>query len=202
MLAALENWCRTPPALRPVEPVASSFSRSSKTTSVIPRRERWYATEAPIQPPPTITTSAVRFTLHCFHDPEQIAAENLQDVRLRVALVEQRLGDPRQLGRVVHPERHRGAVEIGAEAHVIDAGDLHGVVDVLDDLLPAHPGQEPLLHRVAIEPLAFHNRARFVGAALLRDRLALRLELGAPRRGAEFFAEEAGVIIDHHHAAV
>ena len=57
-----ENWWRTPPALRPVEPVASSFSRSSKTTSVIPRRERWYATEAPIQPPPTITTSAVERT--------------------------------------------------------------------------------------------------------------------------------------------
>src|SRR5439155_6561277 len=62
MLAALEDWWRTPPALRPVEPVASSFSRSSKTTSVIPRRERWYATEAPIQPPPTITTSAVERT--------------------------------------------------------------------------------------------------------------------------------------------
>src|SRR5438445_577483 len=62
MLAALENWWRTPPALRPVEPVASSFSRSSRTTSVIPRRERWYATEAPIQPPPTITTSAVERT--------------------------------------------------------------------------------------------------------------------------------------------
>ena len=85
---------------------------------------------------------------------------------------------------------------------MIDPGDLHGMVDVLDDLLPAHSRQQPLLHRVAIEPLALQNRACFVGSALLRDRLALRLELGTPRRGAEFFAEEGGVIIDHHHAAV
>src|SRR4051812_15438000 len=33
-------------------------SRSSRTTSRMPRAVRWYAIEAPIAPPPTTTTSA------------------------------------------------------------------------------------------------------------------------------------------------
>src|SRR6185295_235270 len=102
MLAAFENWWRTPPALRPVDPVASMRSRSTITTLVTPRRVRWKATLAPMQPPPTITTSALRFIrgslrsfcdpFHRLHDTQEIAAENLLHVSLRVTFLQQRLG--------------------------------------------------------------------------------------------------------------
>ena len=61
MLAEWENWCRTPPAFLPVEPVASCGSRSINTTFVMPRCAKCHATLQPMQPPPTITTSAVVF---------------------------------------------------------------------------------------------------------------------------------------------
>src|SRR5262245_31830549 len=70
-----------------------------------------------------ITTSvSFRFArgfLNRFHHAQEVAAENLRDVRLRIALLQQRVGDPRQLRRILHPQRHRRAVEIGAKADVI-----------------------------------------------------------------------------------
>src|SRR5262249_41361878 len=56
MFRASENWVRTPPAARDVEP-APSEPRSTKTTST-PASARWKAALVPITPPPTITTSA------------------------------------------------------------------------------------------------------------------------------------------------
>ena len=55
------NWARIPPADFAVEPEASE-SRSSRTTSVIPSSRRCQATDAPMAPPPTITTSALSAT--------------------------------------------------------------------------------------------------------------------------------------------
>src|SRR5262245_3684431 len=108
MFASFENWWRTPPALRPVDPVASSGSRSTRTAPVMPRRARWYATLAPMHPPPTITTSAQRGNaFDLLHHAQDIAAEDLLDVRVGVPLPQQRLGDLRQLRRVLHPDRHR-----------------------------------------------------------------------------------------------
>ena len=48
---------------------------------------------------------------------------------------------------------------------MIDAGNLHGVIDVLDNLRPGHPRQVAFDHGFLIDPLAFTNRARFVAVA-------------------------------------
>src|SRR5712691_7631414 len=165
MFASFENWWRTPPALRPVDPVASIGSRSRRTTPVMPRRARWYATLAPMHPPPTITTSALRGNpLDLLHHAQDVAAEDLLDVRLGIALLEQRVGDLRQLRRVFHSDWHRRAIEVGAKADMISARDLHRVIDVLDDLLPRHIRQLALRHGFVIDPLALERRARLVAA--------------------------------------
>ena len=41
VFGSFENWCRKPPAQRPVDPVPTMLSFSSSTTSVIPRAARW-----------------------------------------------------------------------------------------------------------------------------------------------------------------
>src|SRR5438094_557611 len=58
MFSASENWVRTPPAARDVEP-PPSCPLSTRTTSM-PASARWKAALTPITPPPTITTSAER----------------------------------------------------------------------------------------------------------------------------------------------
>src|SRR3981081_4165209 len=99
-----------------------------------------------MHPPPTITTSALRFIGRaavrsggswegaCPPFPrlthaQQVATEDLLDVRLRVPLLEQRVGELRQLRRVLHADRHRRPVEIRSEPDMVDARDLHRVVD-------------------------------------------------------------------------
>src|SRR5262245_18184630 len=113
-----------------------------------------------MHPPPTTTTSAVRFIpqtvyhrrsaeavalpgrrghlLDLLHHAQDVAAENLLDVGVRVALLDQRIGDLRQLRGVFQSEGHRRAVEVLPQADVIGTGDLDRVIDVLDDLLPAY----------------------------------------------------------------
>src|SRR5213594_2110513 len=58
-LISVENCRRMPPAFFPVEPEPSR-SRSRTRMSRTPFFVRWYAMEAPMIPPPTMTTSAVR----------------------------------------------------------------------------------------------------------------------------------------------
>src|SRR5437870_3666279 len=58
-LISLENCRRIPPAFLPVEPEPSR-SRSRTRMSRTPFFVRWYAMEAPMIPPPTMTTSALR----------------------------------------------------------------------------------------------------------------------------------------------
>ena len=70
-------------------------------------------------------------------DAERILAENLSDIAIRIAFVEQRLGDFGQTRTVVHALRHVGAIEIRTEAHVIGAHQFHGMIDMVDDPLPA-----------------------------------------------------------------
>src|SRR2546428_1290484 len=58
-LISLENWRRIPPAFFPVDPQPRR-SRSKTTTLRTPFRVRWNAMDAPMIPPPMMTTSAVR----------------------------------------------------------------------------------------------------------------------------------------------
>src|SRR5205809_275679 len=64
-LISLENCRRMPPAFFPVDPDPRR-SRSSTRTSRTPFFVRWYAIEAPMIPPPTMTTSAVRRTMRWY----------------------------------------------------------------------------------------------------------------------------------------
>ena len=68
-LSSSANCARIPPADFDVEPDASE-SRSRSTTSAIPSSRRCHATEAPIAPPPTITTSAVSVTTPFWRVPQ------------------------------------------------------------------------------------------------------------------------------------
>ena len=73
---------------------------------------------------------------HVGHETKSILAENLLHVTFCVSFLQQGFGDFRKLRGVFHAEGHVGAVEIGADADVVDAGDFYGVVDVLDDFGP------------------------------------------------------------------
>src|SRR2546427_11054690 len=64
-LISLETCSRIPPAFFPVDPDPRR-SRSSTRTSRTPFFVRWYAMEAPMIPPPTMTTSAVRHTVRWY----------------------------------------------------------------------------------------------------------------------------------------
>jgi len=113
--------------------------------------------------------------------------------------VQQRGAQLRQCGRVDHTQRHRGAVEVGSEADVIDAGGLHGVVDMRDDLFPRHLREIAFHHHLVIDPFTLDGRAGLVATALLRHRIycpehvAVLLFAGDP----ELFAEEcpAGLLL-------
>src|SRR3954467_12979152 len=88
-------------------------------------------------------TSAPR---HGVEHAQEVAAEDLLDVRLGVAAREQRLGDARVVARAVDTERKRDRprVHVPTESHVIDPRHLHGVVDVLDQALEWGPRERPL----------------------------------------------------------
>src|SRR6267143_1741291 len=68
-LISLENCRRMPPAFLPVDPEPSR-SRSRTRMSRTPFFVRWYAMEAPMIPPPTMTTSAVRRIVAMVRSPE------------------------------------------------------------------------------------------------------------------------------------
>ena len=78
---------------------------------------------------------AFRLFLDGAHDAEEVAAVDLLDVRGGVALFEQGAGEGGEL--VVGVELRRDAadaIEVGADADVVDAADLDGVVDLGDDI--------------------------------------------------------------------
>src|SRR3954467_1192968 len=86
----------------------------------------------------------VHLAAHAFYfakNAQQVAPEDLLDVFSLVTAVEQRLRDLRQVGSGIDLLRqHRDAIEVGAEAHVLDAGDLGDVVDMVDQRLERRPG--------------------------------------------------------------
>ena len=97
----------------------------------------------------------------CFHDAQRIFAENFADVGVGVALAHQRFGDLRQLASILDPVGHAGAVEIGAEADVIRAYQLYGVIDVVDDRSQLTWGSLPsAVNCFSISSFAFEGGAR------------------------------------------
>src|SRR5690349_11771410 len=74
---------------------------------------------------------------HGAEHAQEVAAEDLLDVRIGVAARDERLGDARIVARAVQAERQRDRtrVQVAAESHVIDPRHLHGVIDVVDETL-------------------------------------------------------------------
>src|SRR6188768_337329 len=109
------------------------------------------------------------------HDPQQVSAQDLRDVALRVAPFQKLAGDLRELRRILHPQGHDRAIEVRPQSYVIDSGNLHRVFDVIDDLDPGDGGHLPVAHRFVVDPTPVEDQARLVLAALLRCPIQLRL---------------------------
>ena len=69
--------------------------------------------------------------LYSAPDAEQIAAPDLLDVGFAVAALDEFAGDVAAFGGVVPASNAAAAVEVGADADVVDAGDLDDVLDVI-----------------------------------------------------------------------
>ena len=94
-------------------------------------------------------------------DPQQIPAPDLADLFLRVAPPHQFQRDVEGLGGVVPAVDAAAAVEVGRNADVVDPDQLHGVVDVIDEIPDRGAGWSGVLR---------HDRAEtaIVGRALCR----------------------------------
>src|ERR1700730_2428941 len=80
-------------------------------------------------------------SLRLLHHPENVPTQNLANILFRVSLTQQGFGDLREFGAIFQTVRHVGTVEVRTKPNVIRADELHDMVDVLDDFLPAHVGQ-------------------------------------------------------------
>src|SRR5208337_27719 len=126
------------------------------------------------------------------------------DVGIGVALLQEGFGDLGEMRGVFHAEGHHGAIKIGAEADMIDAGDFYGVIDVLDDFGPIDAGELAGLHVFADDLIAGDQGAALVIATALFDfgiDFLFKFGVGV-FNVAEFLAEEADVVIDLDDAAV
>ena len=98
---------------------------------------------------------------------QDVAAEDLVDVRLGVAAAEQFLRQPGVARDVFEADRDAGdAVEVGADAGVVDAGDLDDVVDVV-----GHVGDGAAGHGVGLGP-GLQLAAEIGGVGELRAEVA------------------------------
>src|SRR5215218_7166674 len=79
--------------------------------------------------------------LHFAHDPNEIAAPHLRDLLLGVPAANELQRHVERLARVVPAFDAATAVEVRADADVIDADQLHGVVDVIDEVLHGGAGR-------------------------------------------------------------
>ena len=142
--------------------------------------------------------------LDLVEEAEGVLTEDLADVGIGVAPLEEGFGNLGKMGGIFHAEGHHGAIEIGAEADMIDAGDLHGVINVVDDLGPVHAGKPAGLDIFADDLVASDHGAILVIATAFFDfGFNALLEFRVGGFGvAEFLAEEADVVIDLDDAIV
>src|SRR5437588_5636998 len=75
--------------------------------------------------------SVLSFSDHLLHHPQKISAHDFLNVGFAVAALEQGGHQRRHFRNIFQALRNVGdSVEIRADAHMIDAGDFHHVVDV------------------------------------------------------------------------
>jgi hypothetical protein len=138
------------------------------------------------------------------HNAQGVFAEDSADVGIGIALLKEGVGDLREVGHILHADGHDGAIEIGAEAHVIDPGDFYSVIDVLDDFGPFNFGEFAGLHEITDHLIAGDEGAGFLVATSLFDFLVdFFFGFGMSFfEVAEFLGEKADVIVDLDDAAV
>lgn len=78
--------------------------------------------------------SATSFLLHLLHDPQEVAAPDLRDLFLGVAALHEFQRHVEGLGRITPSVDATATIEVGADADVVDPDQLHGVVDVVDEI--------------------------------------------------------------------
>ena len=76
-----------------------------------------------------------RHLRHPVHDPQQIAAPHLRDLLFGVAATRQFDGHVRRFRGAVPPLDAPSTIEVGRNAHVLDADLLDDVVEVIDEIL-------------------------------------------------------------------
>jgi len=137
-------------------------------------------------------------------EAEGVFAEDFADVGVGVTLLQEGFGDLGEMRGVFHAEGHHGAVEVGAQADMIDAGDFYGVIDVLDDFGPVHAGKLAGLDIFADDLVAGDQGAALVIATAFFDfGIDFLLEFGVGGFDvAEFLAQKADVVINLDDAAV
>ncbi len=91
----------------------------------------------PINPKLLQGTASLRLRsgFHVGEHPEQVAAQYLADVLVRVATAHQLYGNVRVIAHILQVlrEEERYAVEIRADANVVNTSHLHRVVNVVND---------------------------------------------------------------------
>jgi hypothetical protein len=138
------------------------------------------------------------------HDAECVFTKDLADVGFGIALLKEAVGDLRQVGYILHADGHVGSVEIGAQTDVIDSGNFHGVVNVLDDFGPLDFGNFAGLHEIADNLIAGDEGAGFTVPAAFLDfgfdfLFGVRVCLFEVT---ELLTEEANMIVDLNDAAI
>src|SRR4051812_50025041 len=83
----------------------------------------------------TPSAKPLRYGLHFVHDPQQVAAPQLGNLRLGVAAADEFERDVERFVGAAPSLHAAAAVEVGRDAHVIDADQLHRVVDMVDEVL-------------------------------------------------------------------
>src|SRR6185437_2138170 len=99
------------------------------------------------------------------HYTKRVFAEDLLDVGVGIAAVEKGLRDFGQVGDIFHADGHVGAAIVRAESDVIGAGELHGVVNVVNDFGPINARDGTVEHHFVDEFVFGHDLAGFIFAA-------------------------------------
>ncbi len=146
----------------------------------------------------------VAYALDFRHDAKSVFAEDFADVGVGVALFQERIGDLREMGDILHPDGHDSAIEIGTEANVIDASNFYGVINVLDDFGPIDFGEFAGLHEVADDLIAGDKSAGFIVATAFFDFIVdFFFGFGMSLfEVAEFLGEKADVVVNLDNATV
>src|SRR5262245_61703586 len=68
------------------------------------------------------------------HDSQQVAAPDFLDLSFGITAAEKLQSDVEGFAGVIPADDAAAAVEIGRDADMVDANELHGMIDVIDEV--------------------------------------------------------------------